>query len=99
MQSIARRLSVLFLLLAWHSIRAWLDTLPMLRSSVGCYFSMCEDGVFASDGGAVCTAHLQIVVYCVTHGELSHACLCTMDRASAAAFLVLLYSLSVIISQ
>ena len=90
-------MSVLFLLLAWHSIRAALDTLPMLRSSVGCYFSMYEDGLFATDGEAVCTARLQIVVYCVMHGELSHACLCQVIRASTAAFLVLLYLLSVII--
>ena len=82
MRSIASRLSVLFLLLAWHSIRASLDTLPMLRSSVGCYFSAYEDGFGATDGGAVGTACLQIVVYFVTHGELSHSCLCPVDKGS-----------------
>ena len=86
MQSIASRLSVLFLLLAWHSIRAALDTLPMLRSSDGCYFSVCENGLFATDGGAVCTARLQVVVYCVTHGELFHSCLCPIDKGIYSCF-------------
>ena len=85
MQSIASRLSVLFLLLAWQSIRAVLVTLPC-KEEVGCYFSVCEDGLFATDGGAVCTARLQIVVYCVTHGELSHSCLCPVDKGIGSCF-------------
>ena len=36
--------------------------------------------------GAVCTACLQIVVYCVTHGELSHACLCPIDKGIGSCF-------------
>ena len=56
------------------------------RQSVGCYFSVCEDGLFATDGGAVSTARLQIVVYCVTHGELSHSCLCPVDKGIDSCF-------------
>ena len=56
------------------------------RQSVGCYFSVCEDGLFATDGGAVSTARLQIFVYCVTHGELSHACLCPVDKGIYSGF-------------
>lgn len=36
--------------------------------------------------GAVCTACLQMVVYCVTHGELSHACLCPVDKGIDSRF-------------
>lgn len=86
MQSIASRLSILCLLLAWHSIRAVLDTLPMHRTSVDCYFSVCEAGLFATEEGAVCTARLQIVVYCVTHGELSNSCLCPVDKSINSCF-------------
>ena len=56
------------------------------RQSVGCYFSVCKDGLFATDGGAVCTARLQIVVYCVTHGELSHSGLCPVDKGINSGF-------------
>ena len=40
----------------------------------------------ATDGGAVCTACLQMVVYSVTHGELSHACLCPVDKGIDSCF-------------
>lgn len=48
--------------------------------------SASEDGFGATDGGAVCTACLQMVVYCVTHGELSHACLCPVDKGIDSRF-------------
>lgn len=35
---------------------------------------------------AVCTARLQVVVYCVTHGELSHSCLCPVDKGIYSCF-------------
>ena len=38
------------------------------------------------NGGAVCTARLQVVVYCITHGELSHTCLCPVDKGIGSCF-------------
>lgn len=49
-------------------------------------FSASEDGFGATDGGAVCTACLQMVVYSVTHGELSHASLCPVDKGIDSCF-------------
>ena len=56
------------------------------RQSVGCYFSACKDGFFTTYGGAVCTACLQIVVYCVTHGELLPARFRPMDKGFGCCF-------------
>lgn len=57
------------------------------QSPVGWLLFFCVRGWFLrTDGGAVCTARLQIVVYCVTHGELSHSCLCPVDKGIDSCF-------------